>query len=292
MPWLKLTIATTAEQAERLGDLLLQFDAASSSFHAATDEALFDEPSAPAGYWQRTYVSALLDSEIDLDILLACVRKRIGTDNIFSHKVEPLKEKNWTQAHQQGHGPLVFAGRLCICPSWCKPPQADLPSIILDPGLAFGSGTHASTALCLGWLARQDLINKRVIDYGCGSGILGLAAARLGARRVYGIDIDPQALAASLGNAQQNHLQDKIELATADEAEVPVADLLIANILLRPLLDLAPRFAALVRTGGALALSGILAVQTEECSAAYSPWFEMDEPSYQDEWALISAVRK
>ena len=292
MSWLKLTIATGAEQVEQLSELLEQFDAASISFNPATDEAIFDEPSESGCYWQRTYVSALLDSEIDLDILLACVRNRIGTDNIFSHKIEPLKDENWIEVHKDGHGPMVFAERLCICPSWCDPPDSSLTSVILDPGLAFGTGTHATTALCLGWLAEQDLSNKTVIDYGCGSGILGLAAAGLGASRVYGTDIDPQALSATMSNATRNHLQDKITASLSDRGEIPAADILIANILLNPLLELAPRFAELVNIGGSLALSGILAVQAEECLVAYSRWFKMSEPVYQDEWTLITGVRK
>ena len=292
MPWLKLTITTDAGQAERLGELLQQFDAAATSFHAATDEALFDEPSESSRYWQRTAVSALLDSDVDLDILLACVRHRIGTDKIFSHSIAALEETNWAKAHQAGHGAMVFAGRLCIHPSWCEPPDDSLPRVVLDPGLAFGTGSHATTALCLGWLAEQHVAGKGVIDYGCGSGILALAAASLGAERVYGIDIDPQALAATMSNAEQNHLQDKIEPVLAGRGEVPATDMLIANILLGPLLDLAPHFARLVKTGGRLALSGILAVQAKACAAAYAQWFRMSAPSYRDEWVLISGVRK
>ena len=292
MAWLKLVITTGAEQVDELTALLEQFDASSISFSPATEEAIFDEPSDPGLYWQQTHVSALLDSEVDLDILLACVRNRIGTENIFSHKIEALKDENWVEAHKAGHGPMVFADRLCVCPTWSEAPDAGLATVVLDPGLAFGTGTHATTSLCLGWIAEQDVRDKLVIDYGCGSGILGLAIASMGARTVYGTDIDPQALSATMSNARQNNLQERIEVTLAGTEELPVSDMLIANILLNPLLELAPHFAELLKNEGKLALSGILATQVEECLAAYSQWFKMDEPVFKDEWALITGVRE
>ncbi len=292
MAWLRLTITTDAAQAQHAAELLAQFAAVAISFHPATDEALFEEAADREALWQKTQVSALLDSEIELDILLACLRNRIGTENILSHQIAPVADEDWTQAHKAGHGPRVFAERLCICPSWSAPPADGLTTVVLDPGLAFGSGGHASTALCLDWLARQELADRTVIDYGCGSGILALAAAALGAGRVYATDIDPQALSASAENARRNDLQKKIQFSLAAKGAVPAADILLANILLGPLLELAPQLAALVKTGGALALSGILAVQAQECQAAYAPWFTLDAPTYQDEWALLVGIRK
>lgn len=291
MAWLKLTITTGPQQVDPLSELLQQFDAVSLSFKPASDEAIFDEPSDSNCYWQKTQVSALLDAELELDILLACIRNRIGTENIFAHEIESLKDENWLEAHRSGYAAMIFSEKLCICPSWDAAPK-QLATVILDPGLAFGTGTHATTALCLNWLAEQDLSEQTVIDYGCGSGILGLAAARLGAGSVYATDIDPQALSATMSNAKQNDLQDKIRVQLADEADCTAADVLLANILMNPLLELAPRFAGLLVPGGKLALSGILAVQAEQCLAAYQPWFKMDEPSYRDEWALITGIRK
>lgn len=291
MSWLKLTITTTPDQVDSLAELLTQFDAVSVSFYPATEEAIFDEPSDPHSYWKQTHVSALLDSELDLDILLACIRNRIGTNNIISHKIELLKDENWVEAHKQGHGPMIFAQRLCVCPSWCSPPEKGMATVVLDPGLAFGTGTHATTGLCLDWLAGQELTDKTVIDYGCGSGILGLAAASLRAGHVYATDIDTQALSSALSNAKRNDLSQKITIMSIDD-QPPAAEILIANILLNPLLELAQRFAELVKPKGQLALSGIMAVQANECLAAYSHWFKMNEPVYKDEWALITGARK
>lgn len=293
MAWLRLTIETDAKQVEPLTGLLEQFDACSISYQPASNENLFDNNNQddPA-VWEQTSVTALLDPEIDIDVLLACIRNRIGSENIFRHHIEALADADWAEAHKQEFQSMIFADRLVVRPAWEPPEATGLPSVILEPGLAFGTGRHATTALCLEWLARHDLTAKTVIDYGCGSGILSLAAAKLGADRVYAVDTDPQAVLAAGQNAERNGLQDKIRVLEAPSADIPQADILVANILFNPLVQLAPVFASLVKPGGEIVLSGLLAGQAADCLACYQQWFKMGTPEYRDEWSLLHGYRQ
>ena len=292
MAWLRLTIETLAEQVEPLTGLLEQFDACSISYRPASDENLFDiDNQNNQVVWKQTAITALLDSEIDIDILLACIRNRIGSENIFRHQIEALADTDWTEAHKREFHSMIFADRFVVRPDWEPADSSGLPGVTLEPGLAFGTGRHATTALCLEWLARTDLTGKTVIDYGCGSGILSLAAARLGAARVFAVDIDPLAIIAAGQNAERNRLQDRIRVLQAPSMEIPQADVLLANILLNPLLQLASVFAGLVNPGGEIVLSGILASQAADCLACYRQWFKMGAPEYRDEWSLLYGYR-
>jgi len=291
MPWLRLTLETTADQVDSLTGFLQQFDATAISLTPVSAEPIYGGVGNEPEVWQRTSVSALLDSETDLDILIACLRNRIGTENLFSHHVEPVLDREWTEAWKKEHGPIRFGHKLSICPSWLPSPGDTDYTVILDPGLAFGTGTHATTALCLDWLAGNEFRNKLVIDYGCGSGILSLAAARLGAAMTYAVDIDPQALLATQANADKNGLAEQLIILSPDQANLPQADILIANILLNPLLELAPVFSKLVKRGGQIVLSGILAGQVQDCLDSYARWFTMDQPEFRDEWAILHGSR-
>ena len=186
---------------------------------------------------------------------------------------------------------MVFGnGRLCICPSWANKPPESAAVIILDPGLAFGTGSHSTTALCLEWLAGAEVTNKRVIDYGCGSGVLSLATASLGAASVYAIDNDPQALTATKNNTVRNSLADRIEIKKIDDYISLPVDILMANILLNPLLSLSDRFMLMVRPGGLIVLSGILSNQLDRCLQVYSSWVAFNEPMFKDEWVMMSGI--
>lgn len=292
MAWLKLTIECPASHVDELSLLFEQFEAIVVSSEACSDEKLFGGVQEEPVYWKRTAVSALLDADIDLDILIACVRNRIGSDNVLANKIESLADENWLEAHKQQHGIMVFAERLCIQPSWLTSSEQYPYTLVLDPGLAFGTGKHATTRLCLDWLAHHEMSFNTLTDYGCGSGILALAAARLGVEKVYAIDIDAQAIRATLSNAELNQLGDRLICTDTDSDLIPASDCLIANILLNPLIELAPRFAELVKQNGKLVLSGILATQAEECLAVYSEWFTMKAPVFEDEWALLEGLRQ
>lgn len=293
MPWLKLTIETNAHHAEQLTDLLERYGASSVSLSACNDEKIFDQSLEPSHVlWQQTQVDALLPHDADMDILMVCIVDRIGAGNIHRHAITRLDDQDWVEDYQKSVSLQWYGERLCICPSWLEPPETDISPIILDPGLAFGTGTHATTRLCLNWLTSIDLLDKTVIDYGCGSGILALAAARLGARQVFAVDIDPQAITACNQNAASNQLKDKIMTGLPDEMDIPEADILVANVLLNPLLGLAPSLATQLKAGGKLGLSGLLANQIEECLATYGQWFTMQAPELENEWALLKGNRK
>jgi ribosomal protein L11 methyltransferase len=292
MAWLQLTFECNRESAKTLAELLEQFGAASVSLSAVSNEMLFGqcEPVSEE-LWERTRVTALLDDDSDLDTLLVVVRDRIGADHIKQHHIELIEDKDWVGEYQHTHGPKIFGDRFCICPGWCTPPE-NIPNVLmLDPGLAFGTGTHETTAMCLDWLIEHDIKNKQVIDYGCGSGILALAALKLGAAHAWAVDIDPQALDAAKANVERNQLSDRITIMHPDEGLLPASDVLLANVLLNPLKDLATKFAGLVSPGGNVVLSGILSTQAEECLAAYQSWFNMQTPVYQREWALLEGTR-
>lgn len=291
MGWLRLTVSSDAAHIEAIAVLLDRFDALSISYVPVTAEPVFDEGAQSGALWRETAVIALLDEDVDLDILLACLCNQVGAEHIRSHHVEPLPDQEWSGRHKAAHGPLIYGGRLCVCPSWCDPP-ARVPFVIrLDPGLAFGSGGHPTTRLCLEWLAGAGLSGARVIDYGCGSGILGLAAAALGAAAVQAVDVDAQALAAARANAAGNGLAGCLRVSRPEEL-AGGADVLLANILLGPLLQLAERFAGLLAPGGRLVLSGMLAHQAEECLAGYRPWFKMEAPRFNNEWVMLCGSRR
>ncbi|MCG8324520.1 MAG: 50S ribosomal protein L11 methyltransferase [Thiotrichales bacterium] len=292
MSWLQLSIETDPAHTDALTGFFEQFSAASISISAASDEPVFDQCDArDPQHWQRTRVSALLPADVDMDILLVCLRDRIGAGHIYAHHIEAVMDRDWVAGYRQQVAPLIFADRLCVCPNWCTVPDPRLAVIELDPGLAFGTGTHATTALCLDWLARQELAGRSVIDFGCGSGILALAAARLGAGPVTALDIDPQALQASRDNALKNGLQDRIVIADPAAANITAADILIANVLLNPLLESAQRFGHWVRPNGTLVLSGLLPDQVDACLAAYQACFKLQAPTFRDEWALLQGTR-
>jgi len=291
MSWLQLELETHQAQAEELSDLLEQFSAVSVTLTAASDEPVFDAESETKKLWDKTRVIALLHPDSDLDIMLVCLRDRVGGENIFSHKIELIKDKDWVSEFKSAHEPLLFSNRVCICPSWCEPPNNNLPTLILDPGLAFGTGSHPTTSLCIEWLAENDLTDKIIIDYGCGSGILAMVAALLGAKQVYAVDIDKQALQAARENVERNDLSEKIIVGHVDDISLPVADILIANILMNPLKGLTEKFSALTKPEGDIILSGLLHVQAEECIAEYTPYFNMDEPVFNLEWTRLHGIR-
>jgi ribosomal protein L11 methyltransferase len=203
-----------------------------------------------------------------------------------------VEDKDWEREWMDDFRPLQFGSRLWIVPSWHQPPDPDAANLSLDPGLAFGTGTHPTTALCLEWLDGQDVGGQQVIDYGCGSGILGLAALLLGADHVTGVDTDQQALEASRENARRNEVDEsRLDLYLPGDEPGTVADVMLANILAQPLIGLAPHLAGKVKAGGHLVLSGILSSQAREVMAAYEPWFIMDEPEQREEWIRLTGRR-
>ncbi len=290
MAWLQLCFHCPRDTAEAASELLEKFAAVSISLEAVSDEPIFSEGLAETGLWEQVRVSVLLPEDTELDILLAVLRNQLG--EIAQAEIEHLPDQDWVAHYQDTHGPQLYQDKLCICPGWCTPPE-NIPYILmLDPGLAFGTGSHETTALCLDWLAAHELKGKQVIDYGCGSGILALAAVLMGAEHAWAVDIDDQALAATAANARRNNLNGRITMARPAAVELPVADIVLANILMNPLKQLASQLAGLVRSGGSIVLSGLLCTQAEECLAVYQSWFNMQAPVYHNEWARLSGVRR
>jgi len=296
MPWVSLIVETSAGKAERLSDALLALGAVSVSVTDADagtpdEKPLFGEPGeALGGSWDRSVVSALCRLDVDCGALLAAAAKQAGLARTPDFRTERIEDEDWVQVTQAQFTPIQVAERLWIVPSWCEPPDPDALTIVLDPGLAFGTGSHPTTRLCIEWLARRVGGGERVLDYGCGSGILAIAAMKFGAGAALGVDIDPDAVTAARANAARNDAGARFQDTVA-----PLdmnADLVVANILANPLKVLAPLLAAHTRRGGRIALAGLLASQADDVSTAYAPWFEMSVFGVREEWAVLEGVRR
>lgn len=292
MPWLQVRLAITPEQAETYEDALLEVGAVSVTFMDAEDQPIFEPDLGTTPLWSNTHLLALFEADTDEATLIAHLQLLCG-GTLPEHHLERIEDQDWERSWMDGFQPMRFGQRLWIVPSWHAAPEPDAVNLLLDPGLAFGTGTHPTTALCLEWLDGQKLDDCHVIDFGCGSGILAIAALLLGAPQAVGTDIDPQALEASRDNASRNGI-DPARFPVYLPADIPQqpADVVVANILAGPLVSLAPQITALVNSGGRLALSGILAEQAEEVRAAYAGAFDLDPTATKDGWVRISGVKR
>ena len=294
MAWLELSLIVTAAQQADVEAALDDLGALAVTLLDAEDHPIFEPAPGETPLWPEIALSALFEPDRDragLVHVLTDLVPDLSPEHVAFRIVE---DQDWTRAWMDQFQPMRFGRRLWIYPWNIEPPADDADAIVvrLDPGLAFGTGTHPTTALCLEWLDALDLSGLTVIDYGCGSGVLAIAALKLGAAHVIGVDNDPQALAASRDNAERNGVADRLALlAPAEFAETP-ADALVANILAGPLAELAPRFAACVKAGGALALSGILRGQEIELVERYANAFEALAIDVRDDWIRISGRRR
>ncbi|WP_429210969.1 50S ribosomal protein L11 methyltransferase [Aeromonas veronii] len=287
MPWIQIRINATAKTADKVSNMLLGRGAQAVTFMDAKDVPVYEPMPGETPLWGETEVMGLFDAETDPAPTIAFFQQIFG-ENV-GYKVEQLEDKDWVREWMDHFHPMQFGERLWICPSWRDVPNPDAVNVMLDPGLAFGTGTHPTTALCLQWLDGLDLTGKTVVDFGCGSGILGIAALKLGAARVIGIDIDPQAIQASRDNAARNGVADQIELyLPADQPQDVEADVVVANILAGPLRELAPLIAGHGKAGSLMALSGVLESQAQELETIYGQWFEMDPTAVKEEWCRLS----
>ncbi|EMN4466842.1 MULTISPECIES: 50S ribosomal protein L11 methyltransferase [Aeromonas] len=287
MPWIQIRINATAKTADKVSNMLLGRGAQAVTFMDAKDVPVYEPMPGETPLWGETEVMGLFDAETDPAPTIAFFQQIFGED--VGYKVEQLEDKDWVREWMDHFHPMQFGKRLWICPSWRDVPDPDAVNVMLDPGLAFGTGTHPTTALCLQWLDGLDLAGKTVVDFGCGSGILGIAALKLGAARVIGIDIDPQAIQASRDNAERNGVADQIELyLPADQPQDVEADVVVANILAGPLRELAPLIAGHGKAGSLMALSGVLESQAPELETIYGQWFEMDPTAVKEEWCRLS----
>ena len=294
MPWIQVRLDTTSDHADILEDLLMEAGACAVTLQDAKDQPVYEPELGTTPLWQDTVVVGLFNAQTRTDELIPFLEANAGLEPFPPHKIELVEDKDWEREWMTHFHPMQFGHRLWVCPSWKEVPDPNAINLMLDPGLAFGTGTHPTTALCLRWLDQQDQLNdKEIIDYGCGSGILAIAALLLGARSAVGVDLDPQALEATIENARRNHIPaGKLSVFLPGDEPNEQADVVLANILAGPLTQLAGKLAGLTRTGGSIALSGILAEQADDIAQTYKQWFTMDDPITVDGWAMLAGKRR
>ena len=294
MAWQRLALVVAGSHAESLGDALEARGAAAieitdADAGTAAEQALFGEPGAETSPWPRARLAALFDEGAAIDAILAAALDEAGAPALSGASIDRIEDADWVALTQRQFQPIRAGERLWIVPTWHEPPDPQAINVVLDPGAAFGTGSHPTTRLCLAWLEREVRADDAVLDYGCGSGILAIAALKLGARTATGVDVDPRALEA----ARYNSLRNAVSLETLDAGAAPPqpATLTVANILANPLRALAPLLAACTRRGGRIALSGILEEQADEVRAAYAPYSKLAVDGREGGWVLLTGVR-
>lgn len=289
MAWIQIRLNSTNERAEAISDFLEELGSVSVTFMDSQDTPIFEPLPGETRLWGNTDVIALFDAETDMVPILTALQGSHLLEQGFAYKIEQIEDKDWEREWMDNFHPMKFGKRLWICPSWREIPEPNAVNVMLDPGLAFGTGTHPTTALCLEWLDSLDLEGKTVIDFGCGSGILAIAALKLGAKSAVGIDIDPQAILASRNNAEANGVADRLQLFLSDDKPADLkADVVVANILAGPLKELYPIISQLPKAQGNLGLSGILASQAQSVCEAYAQTFELEPVVEREEWCRIT----
>ncbi len=286
MAWQQLHLQCEKANVELAETLLLEANALSIALDDAGDQPLFEPLPGESPLWDEVILTGLFDATTEggsrqaIEQLSHDIAAQVHASRVWLSAVE---DKDWEREWMSHYRPIECANDLWIVPNWITPPKPEATNIIMDPGLAFGTGYHATTRLCLDWLTEQDLQDKIVIDYGCGSGILGIAALLLGAKHVYAVDIDPQAVLATNQNAARNQVEHQLQAflpedfnAYCSAHNVAAVDVIVANILAKPLISLAPYFATLIAAKGRIVLAGLIESQTEQVSDAYRPYFALD----------------
>jgi len=296
MAWQQLRLQVRSNQIDPLEQLLLDYGGLSISYLDADDQPVFQKKPGSTQLWDLVDLVCLFEKEINLDKLLLLLQQHPAIEDKESLTLKTLEDQVWERSWMSDFKAMQFGERLWVCPSWQKPPEPNAVNIMLDPGLAFGSGSHATTSMCLQWLEKNIRDDIKVIDYGCGSGILAIAAALLGAAQVIAVDNDPQAITATIENAKRNNIpKGVIETYLPDQLpDNPaglLSDILVANILAEPLMQLAEDLSHLVKPQGQIALSGLLAEQADGLLEHYGFWFEMDKAVMSEEWARLSGTR-
>lgn len=289
MPWLQITIASPPDDAPLLSDLLTQAGALAVTFIDAADDPVYQPSTEPTRLWNNTLVTGLFEKGTDAESVMQTVSASLLSAQDYSTHI--LEDEHWETSWMDLFKPMPFGENLWVCPSWVTPPQPNAINILIDPGLAFGTGTHESTALCLQWLASNTIAGKDVIDFGCGSGILAIAALKLGASHVWAIDNDPQALTVTAENAANNNALER--LAIDSPAQLPDnlhVDIVLANILAQPLIDLASMLSGCVKPGGNLVLAGLLTDQVTAVKSCYQQQFSFTK-DIKDGWVMLSGLK-
>jgi ribosomal protein L11 methyltransferase len=290
MTWHQISVITNEGTAPKVADFFSDLGAVSVTYMDAEDEPVYEPAIGETKIWTHTRVIALYELAADPAQIRHQTLEHFPQDILRHWEFEEIEDQVWERTWMEYYHPMKFADKLWVCPTGQEQREANTVCLILDPGLAFGTGTHPTTALCLEWLASQDLTGKTVIDYGCGSGILAIAAVLLGAEMAYAVDIDPQAITATESNAEKNNVQDKIICYLPEQFKsIDVrADVVLANILAKPLIEMAGQIAGRVVQKGQLVLSGILAEQAQSVIDAYQPYAALDQVVQQEDWVRLT----
>ncbi|MCG8433800.1 MAG: 50S ribosomal protein L11 methyltransferase [Gammaproteobacteria bacterium] len=293
MAWLQIILPLGELDAGTLESELLRMGALAVTLQDAGDEPIYEPPADATRLWRKTGVSALFPADTNVESVLNSVQNALGLNTPLKYKAEILENRDWSREWLRNFKPARFGRKVWICPTTSQPPEPDAINIRLDPGLAFGTGTHPTTAMCLEWLDAQSdrLAGAEVIDYGCGSGILAITALKLGARHAWAVDNDTQALNATAENALRNDIISDLTICAPENLEAAAVDCLIANILANPLSELAPRLADLVRPDGFIVLSGILRGQSQNVMSAYKRWFTISTHAEREDWVCLAGKR-
>lgn len=291
MPWLQLRINTNPSNAPSVESAMESYGALSVTFEDNADEPIFEPALGEVPLWSETRVTGLFEADINTESTLNQILTRCD-ENANACQWHILEDKDWQREWMKHFKPIQCSDNFWICPSWCETPNPNAVNLMLDPGLAFGTGTHPTTFLCLEWIAEQNLSGQSAIDYGCGSGILGIAALLLGAHTVSGVDIDPQALVATVENIKRNKLNpERFPVYFPNKSPSEEVDFVFANILAGPLVELAPTLTALIKPGGKICLSGILSIQKQAIVDAYSTVINIDSIDEQENWLCITGTK-
>jgi ribosomal protein L11 methyltransferase len=292
MDWRQFVMDLEKLNPDRVERIFARHGAQSITFASAGDKPVLEPAPGETPMWHDARITGLFSPEIDLSLLQDDLRSSFEIDTLPPHETTDLEDRAWEREWLKDFGPMQFGKRLWICPGDTSADDVEAIVVRLDPGLAFGTGTHATTALCLDWLDQLSLQGSTMLDYGCGSGVLAIAALKLGCASALAMDVDPQAVTATRSNAISNAVEDKLTVTVSADDVDGRFDIVVANILAGPLISLAEPIACHVKSGCMLALSGILSEQVDEVLTAYNPWIEFDEPVSREQggqsWALLT----
>ena len=295
MAWIQVRARAPKALHESLEDALLELGAVSITYQDGADQPVLEPGVGETPLWDQLVILGLFTADTASESLKVALMSAF--DNQCEIAIEILEDRIWEKEWEKHYQPIQITEHVWICPSWCAPPNPEAVNLLLDPGLAFGTGTHPSTAMCLKTLANENLTDQHLVDYGCGSGILGIAGIKLGAKSLLAVDNDPQALTATHDNALRNDVPLASLILASPETETPYltrasADTLVANILAEPLMQLAPKLVDTLKPGGLLILAGLIEAQVDAVTACYSPLVELNIADQTDEWVCLSGRKR